>query len=42
MLREMATVGTGMAAVVTLVWGGMVAVSSALEKKALDTLPAQR
>lgn len=42
MLREMATVGTGMAAVVTLVWGGMVAVSSALEKKAGNTLPARQ
>ncbi len=33
MLHEMSTVGVGMAGLVTAVWIGMVAVSSALEKK---------
>ena len=34
MLREMATAGVGMGVLVTLVWAGMVAVSSAIEKRA--------
>ena len=34
-LREMATSGTAMAALITFVWFGMVAVTSAIEKKAL-------
>ncbi|MCR4897160.1 MAG: hypothetical protein K5891_10335 [Lachnospiraceae bacterium] len=34
MLHEMSTVGVTMAALVTVVWLGMVAVSSAVEKKA--------
>ena len=42
MLREMATVGTGMAAVVTAVWAGMVAVASVMEKKTFGALSAQR
>lgn len=33
MLHEMSTVGVGMAGLVTAVWLGMVAVSSAMEKK---------
>ena len=33
MLHEMSTVGVGMAAVVTLAWLGMVAVSSVFEKR---------
>lgn len=33
MLHEMATVGVSMAVLVTLVWGGMVAVSAAMEKR---------
>lgn len=34
MFKEMATVGVSMAVLVTAVWGVMVAVSSAIEKKA--------
>ena len=34
MLGEMATVGVTMAVLVTLVWGAMVAVSAAIEKRA--------
>ena len=33
MLTEMGTVGVGMAVLVTAVWGGMVAVSSIVEKR---------
>lgn len=36
MLHEMATTGVTMSILVTLVWGGMVMVSSALEKKSID------
>ena len=39
MLREMATVGVGMSALVTLVWLGMVAVSTLIEKKAATKEP---
>ena len=35
MLNEMSTVGVSMAILVTAVWGGMVAVSSLMEKRAL-------
>lgn len=35
MLNEMSTVGVSMAVLVTAVWGGMVAVSSLMEKRAL-------
>lgn len=38
MLHEMSTVGVTMAVLVTAVWGGMVLVSAAMEKKAM--LPA--
>lgn len=34
MLHEMSTVGVTMAALVTAVWGGMMGVSSAMDKKA--------
>lgn len=37
MLYEMSTAGVMMAVLVTAVWGGMVAVTNAMEKKALDT-----
>lgn len=37
MLNEMSTVGVTMALLVTAVWGGMVAVSSVMEKKARVT-----
>ena len=40
MLHEMSTVGVGMAGLVTAVWLGMVAVSSAMEKKS-DALEEQ-
>lgn len=42
MLHEMATVGIAMAALVTLVWVGVVAVSSIIEKRAekTETSPA--
>ncbi len=36
MLHEMGTVGVTMAALITIVWGGMVAVSSVIEKRALS------
>ena len=36
MLREMATVGVGMALLVTAVWGVMVAVSYAIEKRGAE------
>ncbi len=36
MLNEMSTVGVSMAALVTLIWGGMVLVSSILEKKPIE------
>ena len=35
MLNEMSTVGVSMAILVTAVWGGMVAVSSLMEKRAV-------
>ena len=34
MFHEMGTVGVGMAALVTAVWGGMLAVSAVIEKRA--------
>lgn len=37
MLHEMSTVGVAMAALVTAVWGGMVAVTHVLEKRAEQT-----
>ena len=36
MLQEMGTAGVSMAGLVTLIWVGMVAVTSAMEKKALN------
>ena len=39
MLREMATTGTAMAALVTAAWLGMVALTSAFERKAKKTAP---
>ncbi len=39
MLQEMSTAGVAMAVLVTAVWAGMLAVSSAIEKKAQKTLP---
>ena len=37
MLQEMGTAGVSMAGMVTLIWGVMVAVTSAMEKKALNS-----
>ena len=39
MLHEMGTVGVSMALLVTVIWIGMVAVSSAIEKRAEKPLP---
>ena len=39
MLQEMSTVGVSMAVLVTVIWGGMVAVSSLLQKKAEEKAP---
>lgn len=41
MLHEMATTGVAMSALVTCVWLGMVAVSSAIEDRALKAQPAK-
>ena len=41
MLQEMSTAGVAMAALVTVAWLGLVAVSSAIEKKALKAQPAE-
>ncbi len=41
MLHEMATSGVAMAAVVTLVWGGVVIVSGVLEKRAASEKEAE-
>ena len=40
MLHEMGTAGVCMAAIVTVVWIGMLLVSKSLEKRALKALPA--
>ncbi len=42
MFREMATVGVMMSLLVTVVWLGMVAVTSIIEKKALRPQPASK
>lgn len=42
MLREMGTVGVLMAALITAVWGCMVLITNAMEKKALRGGAAQR
>jgi hypothetical protein len=39
MLHEMSTIGVTMAVLVTVVWLGMVVVSSVIEKKALKAMP---
>ena len=39
MFTEMSTVGVTMAVLVTAVWGGMVAISSIMEKKAIIDVP---
>ena len=41
MLHEMATVGVTMAALVTVVWLGMVGVSALMERKAQKELPSE-
>lgn len=41
MLHEMATTGVAMAALVTVVWLGMVAVSSVMEKREQKSMPAE-
>ena len=41
MLHEMATAGVTMSALVTVVWLGIVAATSAIEKRALKTQPAK-
>ena len=40
MLNEMGTVGVSMALLITAVWGGMVLVSNAMEKKAVSQFKA--
>ena len=42
MFHEMGTVGVTMAVIITLVWGGMVAVTNAMEKAALNNLEAKK
>ena len=41
LLREMATAGVSMSALVTVVWLGIVAATSAIEKKAIKAQPAK-
>lgn len=41
MIREMATAGVAMSALVTVVWLGMVGVTSAIEKRALKARPVK-
>ena len=41
MLHEMATAGTGMAALVTLVWAGMAAVATRIEKRPSAVVSAE-
>lgn len=41
MLREMATVGVAMAALVTVVWLGMLGVSALIEKRSRKLLPSE-
>ena len=42
MLHEMATSGVGMAVLVTAVWGGLVAVTGMMERRAAnDAVPAE-
>ena len=42
MLHEMGTAGVSMAAIVTVVWVGMLLVSKSLEKRALKAVPAAK
>ena len=42
MLTEMSTVGVGMTVLVTLIWGAMVAVSSALEKHPAEGIETEK
>ena len=42
MLSEMSTVGVSMAVLITLVWGAMVAVSSALSKRPAKGIEAEK
>ncbi|MCM1267048.1 MAG: hypothetical protein NC302_04010 [Bacteroidales bacterium] len=42
MVHEMSTVGVTMAVLVTAVWGGMVAVTSLIENRALKELPGAK
>lgn len=42
MVHEMSTVGVTMAVLVTAVWGGIVAVTSFMENKALKDLPGAK
>lgn len=42
MLHEMSTAGVGMAALVTLIWGGMLAVSHVMEKRAVQEEQAEK
>ena len=42
MLHEMSTVGVSMAVLVTVVWGAMMLVSSAMDKKALQPVLATK
>lgn len=42
MLHEMATAGVAMAAIVTVVWCGMLVVTKVLEKRALSALPSAK
>ena len=41
MLREMSTAGVGMSLIVTAAWLGMVAVTSAIEKRSPKTQPSE-
>jgi predicted exporter len=41
MLHEMSTVGVTMAVLITLVWLGMLAASSVIEKRALNPQPVK-
>ncbi|MCR5503942.1 MAG: hypothetical protein K6F53_13140 [Lachnospiraceae bacterium] len=42
MLAEMGTAGIGMAALVTLVWGGMVFAASRIEKRSADAVAEEK
>ncbi len=42
MFHEMGTVGVTMAVIITLVWGGMVAVTNIMEKNAVNELKTEK